>query len=171
MRIALAAIALAGAVGPAAAEEIYLFHLLHQPAYKRAYNAMLKSSPSVPKWVTAYSRTLNGPSQPSRKIKADGETYLLADVCKVHDCLDHKLHVIFAPGGQRAWGRLYENGSTSWIGSPSPALRKAAEGIEFLSERIALQRGRSERTGLAGGPRLIRSGSLRPDLLTEPGGA
>jgi len=52
-------------------------------------------------------------------------------VCKVHDCLDHKLQVIFAPGGRRAWGRLYENGRTSWIGSPSPALRKAADRIGF----------------------------------------
>lgn len=119
------------AVGPAAAADVYLFDLLRRPDYKRAYNAMLRSGPSVPKWVTAYSRTSNGPSQPSREIKADGETYLLADVCKVHDCLDHKLQVIFAPGGRRAWGRLYENGSTSWIGSPSPALRKAADRIGF----------------------------------------
>jgi hypothetical protein len=130
MRTVFAVLSLV-AVGPAAAADVYLFDLLRRPDYKRAYNAMLRSGPSVPKWVTAYSRTLNGPSQPSREIKADGETYLLADVCKVHDCLDHKLQVIFAPGGRRAWGRLYENGRTSWIGSPSPALRKAADRIEF----------------------------------------
>lgn len=94
-------------------------------------NAMLRSGHSVPKWVTAYSRTSNGPSQPSREVKADGETFLLADVCEVHECLDHKLQVIFAPGGRRAWGRLYENGRTSWIGSPSPALREAADRIGF----------------------------------------
>ena len=131
MRIILAALTLVAAAGPAAATDAYLFDLLRRPDYKRSYTAMLKSSSSVPKWVAVYSRTLNGPSQPAREINADGQTYLLADVCKVHDCLDHKLHVIFAPGGQRAWGRLYENGSTSWIGNPSLSLRRAAERIEL----------------------------------------
>lgn len=130
MRTVFAVLSLV-AVGPAAAADVYLFDLLRRPDYERVYDAMLRSGPSVPKWVAAYSRTLNGPSQPSREITADGETYLLADVCKVHDCLDHKLQLIFAPGGRRAWGRLYENGRTSWIGSPSPALRKAADRIEF----------------------------------------
>jgi hypothetical protein len=131
MRTLLAALALIVAAGPATAADIYLFDLLHRPDYKHAYNAMLRNSPSIPKWVIAYSRTLNGPSQAAKDIRADGETYIMADVCKVHDCMDHKLQVIFAPDGQQAWGRLYENGSTSWIGHPSPALRKAAERIEF----------------------------------------
>ncbi|MFB0491948.1 hypothetical protein ABIE45_004534 [Methylobacterium sp. OAE515] len=131
MRTLLAALFLAATAGEAVAADVYLFDLLHRPDYKRAYSAMLKSNPALPKWVAAYSRTLNGPSQAAKDISADGETYLLADVCKVHDCMDHKLQVIFSPDGRQAWGRLYENGNISWIGRPSPGLRKAAEQIEF----------------------------------------
>ncbi|MGW8788695.1 Ivy family c-type lysozyme inhibitor [Heyndrickxia sporothermodurans] len=144
MRTALAALALVVAVGPAAAADVYLFDLLHRPDYKRAYTAMLKSSPSVPKWVTAYSRTLNGSSQPAKEIKADGGTYLLADVCKVH--------VIFAPGGQRAWGRLYENGSASWIGSLRPRSGRRPSGLNSKASACSAARTRRE----------LRAGELLP---------
>lgn len=115
----------------ASAAEIYLFDLLRRSQYRRSYNAMLSLAPEAPKWIAYYSKTLNGPSQPAQDIKADGETYLLADVCKVHDCLDYKLQVVFAVDGRQAWGRIYENGSTTWIGHPSPALRKAVDKIDF----------------------------------------
>jgi len=133
MRYALAALALvaAGSLLPARAADLYLFDLLHRPQYRRAYNAMLGTSPSVPKWIARYSKTGDGPSQPAQDLKVDGDTYLLADVCKTHDCDDHKLQVIFAPDGQQAWGRTLENGSMTWISYPSPGVRKAVERIGF----------------------------------------
>lgn len=133
MRALVTVLTLGTALLPAiaSAADLYLFDLLRRPQYRRSYNAMLSSAPSAPKWIADYSKTLNGPSQPARDIKAEGETYLLADVCKVHDCLDHKLQVVFAPDGRQAWGRVYENGSTTWIGHPSPALRRSVEKIGF----------------------------------------
>ncbi len=52
MRTVFAVLSLV-AVGLAAAADVYLFDLLRRPGDKRAYNAMLRSGPSVPKWVTA----------------------------------------------------------------------------------------------------------------------
>ncbi len=92
---------------------------------------MLSTSSTVPKWIARYTKTGDGPSQPARDLKVDGDTYLLADVCKTHDCDDHKLQVVFAPDGQQAWGRTLENGSTTWIGFPSLGVRRAVERIGF----------------------------------------
>lgn len=131
MRTALAALALLTSVSATSAADVFLFDLLHRPQYRRAYDAMLRSAPTVPKWIARYSKTGDGPSQPAQDIKADGTTYLLADVCKTHDCDDHKLQVIFAPDGQRAWGRTLENGSASWIGAPPPVVMSTVERIGF----------------------------------------
>jgi hypothetical protein len=133
MRALLTILAVGSAFLPAiaSAADTYLFDLLRRPQYRRSYNTMLSTAPATPKWVAYYSKTLDGPSQPAQNLKVDGDTYLLADVCKTHDCDDHKLQVVFAPDGRQAWGRTLENGSTTWIGSPSPGVRKAVERIGF----------------------------------------
>lgn len=126
----LSLILLLGGLWPALAEAPYLFDLLKQPSYLAAWKGML-SGESVPKWVSSYARTFDGPSSPAKDISVGAETYTLGWVCKAHDCGDNQLYVLFAPGGSRAWGLLVTGGQEKWLGRPDAAIKAAIKsGVE-----------------------------------------
>ena len=109
-----------------AADGEYLFDVLKKPAYKQAWTAMMASG-KPPAWLTTFTRGGNGVSSPGEALTIEGQRYEFGNVCKPHDCGDNMFHVIFMPGGGRAWGVLMENGALRYFGNPSPAQRAALE--------------------------------------------
>jgi hypothetical protein len=114
---------------PAVAQDgAYLFDLLKQRPYLESWNTML-SHERVEPWLSHYAKSKDGPASPAQSITLDGETYLLTNVCKTHDCGDNMFYVVFAPHGTHAWGLLLTNQSNEkWIGNPSPQIRAVLEG-------------------------------------------
>jgi len=103
----------------------YLFDLLEQSAYLKAWNGMLKGE-TVPPWVKSYAKTFDGPATPSTEVPVGGQPYTLAWVCKAHDCGDNQLYVLFAPEGRQAWGLLISAGDErKWLGNPDAAVQAA----------------------------------------------
>jgi hypothetical protein len=103
----------------------YLFDLMKQPAYAKAWKGMVAGE-SVPPWVESFGKTLNATGSPVTEIPVGGEPYTLAWICKPHDCGDNQLYVLFAPGARQAWGLLISGGDRrSWLGRPDPAIQAA----------------------------------------------
>ena len=110
----------------ALADDPYLFDLLKEPAYRGAWDAMLKGEKNVPKWIVTFSKTYDGVASPATPIDVAGKSDLITSVCKPHDCGDNQLYVLFAPDGAKAWGMLVEGGDqTRWFGGPSDAEQTA----------------------------------------------
>jgi len=121
-RLIVAAFLSLAAVGAARADDVYLFDLLKDPAYKAGWTAMLNGARRVEPWIAA----LDGPATPAVRVTVAGETYLFTTLCKAHDCGDNMLNVLFAPGGAPAYALLVVAGAEPrWLGKPSPAVRKA----------------------------------------------
>ncbi len=110
-----------------AADQPSLFDLLKQKPYLSAWQAMLKGEKIDP-WLAKYAKTFDDPASPATSVPVGGETYTLADVCKAHDCGDNHLHVLFAPGGEHAWGLLVTGGDhRRWLGNPDAAIQAAIQ--------------------------------------------
>src|SRR5262249_48527838 len=69
----------------AAREGEYLFDTLKKPAYRRAWDAMLKGH-HVDPWLAKFARTQNGVAAPKKTITIQGVTYQAGWVCKPHEC-------------------------------------------------------------------------------------
>jgi Inhibitor of vertebrate lysozyme (Ivy) len=127
MRLAKILIALFVAAIPsgiALADEPYLFNLLKEKPYRAAWTLMFKGETNVPSWVLTFAKTYDGVSAPSKAVEVDGQSDLVAWVCKPHDCGGNELYVLFAPGGAEAWGMLLEGeGNPRWLGKPSDAVK------------------------------------------------
>ncbi len=109
----------------------YLTEVLKKPAYRTAWTQLLASSKPTPSWLTTFTKTSNGVETPSTPVTVAGQTYEAYSVCKPHDCSDNRLEVIYAPGGQQAWGILIVNaGKPRYLGSPDAAMTSALNQIQ-----------------------------------------
>ncbi|KUL93962.1 hypothetical protein DK26_19710 [Bosea sp. WAO] len=117
----------AQAAAPQATEGRYLFDILKDPVYRRAWSRMIGSPGPRERWLRA--DRLSGPGGPSREVWIAGRSYERADTCKRHDCGDNRFEVLFAPGGTRAVGVLRQPGRARIFGSPSAAERRALLGV------------------------------------------
>lgn len=118
-------IAFAACTSAKGAEGPYLFDLMKKPAYRMAWDGMLKGA-KPPAWISVFRRTGNGVATPSTNTTIAGRNYELAHVCKPHDCGDNRFQVLFAAGGSQAWGALLEGGKQPrFFGGPSPEQRDA----------------------------------------------
>ena len=128
MRRILAVLLLLSFATPAFAGP-YLFELLKIDGYRKGFNAMLAHEKNLPAWVKSFAKTMNGVASPSEDITVDGALDVYATVCKPHDCYGNMLHVIFANGGEQAWGLLETpagNGiKTRLLGKPDKAMADA----------------------------------------------
>lgn len=116
-----------------AAAETYLFDVLDKPRYKKSWDALLGEEKHLAPWLARYAKTRNGPTTPGTTITLGGARYQVHAVCKAHDCGDNMFHVLFAPGGARAWGLLLKDEKDErFFGNPDEekknALRTAAKG-------------------------------------------
>ena len=117
----------AQAAAPQATEGRYLFDILKDPDYRRAWSRMIGNPGPRERWLRA--DRLSGPGGPSREVWIAGRSYERADTCKRHDCGDNRFEVLFAPGGTRAVGVLRQPGRARIFGSPSAAERRALLGV------------------------------------------
>jgi len=108
----------------------YMFELLQIRGYRKGFDAMLAHEKNLPAWVKDFARTMNGVAFPSEDVTVDGALDVYAGVCKPHDCGGNTLTVIFANGGDPAWGLLEETGAnnvtrTRLLGRPDKAMAAA----------------------------------------------
>ena len=130
MRRILLALLLVGMVTPAFAGP-YLFDLLNIDGYRKGFDAMLAHEKNLPAWLKDFAKTMNGVANPSEDITVDGALDVYATVCKPHDCWGNTLHVIFANGGDPAWGLLETPAGSSFktrlLGKPDKAMADALQ--------------------------------------------
>jgi hypothetical protein len=133
MRRILAGLLLFLLVTPAFAGP-YLFELLEIKGYSKGFNALLAGEKTLPAWVKTFAKSMDGVAAPSADIQVDGTDYVYATVCKPHDCWGKTLHVVFANGGEQAWGLLEEPGAndsapfkTRLLGHPDKAMAAALQ--------------------------------------------
>src|SRR5262249_54559914 len=123
-RVVFALVLLAAPSVYALDKDPYLFDMLKEPGYLAAWKAMLKGE-QVPPWVANYAKPFDGPSNPSKTVQLGGKDYLLAFVCKAHDCGDNQLFALFAPAGKQAWGLLVTGSNQQWLGHPDASTQTA----------------------------------------------
>lgn len=131
MRRILLTLLLVAVVTPAFAGP-YLFELLKIDGYRKGFDALLAREKNLPAWVKTFAKTMDGVANPSEDIQVDGTDYVYATVCKPHDCYGNTLYVVFANGGDPAWGLLEETGAngktgTRLLGHPDQAMAAALE--------------------------------------------
>ncbi len=130
MRRILATLLLISFVTPAFAGP-YLFELLEIQGYRKGFNALIAHEKNLPAWVKSFAKTMDGVSTPSEDIQVNGGDYVLASVCKPHDCWGNMLYVVFANGGEPAWGLLEvpagDSFKTRLLGRPDKAMADALQ--------------------------------------------
>ncbi len=76
-----------------------------------------RSKVALPAWV----RQGAGPSAPSRVVQQDGANWVLLNTCKIHDCGDNHLVILFHPPTRAIHGLAQLNKKTVWLGKPNEA--------------------------------------------------
>ena len=87
----------------------YLFDLLQIKSYRASWSALFKGEKNVPGWITTFGKTGDGVATPSQDVQVENQDYVVASVCKPHDCGDNMLYVAFASLGGSAFGLLEES--------------------------------------------------------------
>ena len=109
------------------AQDQDLSEALKKPAYKAAWNAMLKGQ-KVPAWLTEFTKTGDGVVIPSVMVEIDGRLYEADHVCQPHNCAGNEFEVLFAPEGAQAWGALVTNARPPrFFGAPNPKQKQALQ--------------------------------------------
>lgn len=103
------------------------YDLLKDARFKAAYVQALGPLAREP-WL----KVLDGPAPESRMVKVAGTDYLLASVCKPHDCSDHNLLLLWQAQQGQLLGLLQQRGRKTLLGAPSPT---AASEIDKLWTR------------------------------------
>jgi hypothetical protein len=120
----LAFILIAG--GAAAAEESYLFDVLPKPAYRMAWEKLMKEVQPTPDWLAQFSRNYDGVTGPMKTATIEGKPFELYFVCKPHDCAAKRFEIMFDPTSKRAYGALGGDGAPPFFyGDPTPAMQEA----------------------------------------------
>lgn len=115
----------APAVSAQDGEGPYLFDLMKQPDYLKAWSEMVEGE-SVPSWISAFGTTLNATGAPVSKVSIAGQPFTLAWICEPHNCGDAQAYVLFAPQARQAWALLLSDGTKQrWLGKPDDAVKDA----------------------------------------------
>ncbi len=95
--------------------------LLKDSRFKSAYAAALGPK-AKERWLATMSN-----SALVRKVTVAGSDYQLASPCKPHDCADNNLLLLWGAGKGVVYGRLYEKGRVTLLGSPDAAMAAELE--------------------------------------------
>jgi hypothetical protein len=90
---------------------------LKDPRFKAAYYRALG-----PKVKANWLAQLDGPAGPLKVVKIDGTDYMLASVCKAHDCANNNTILLYAGGSGPVFGKIQQHGAMTVIGAPPPAV-------------------------------------------------
>ena len=103
----------------------YLFDLMKQPDYRKAWSEMVEGE-TVPSWIGTFGTTLNATGAPVSEVSIAGQPYTLAWICEPHNCGDAQAYVLFAPQARQAWALLLSEGTKQhWLGKPDDAVKAA----------------------------------------------
>lgn len=110
----------------------YLFDILKEPAFHKAYVRMLEGERDLPSWLGQITGKENYVATPETGATIGATTYRLFHACKAHDCAGHELEVMFPLDGSRAFGMLVDGTHPPrWFGHPDSeqqaALRKGMQ--------------------------------------------
>lgn len=113
--------------GAARAQEgAFLFDVLPKPAYRMAWEKLMKEVQPTPDWLAQFSRNYDGVAGPMKPATIEGKPYELYFVCKPHDCAAKKFEVLFDVPSKRAYGALGGDGDPPFFyGDPTPAMQAA----------------------------------------------
>ncbi len=127
-RLALLSVALSFPLTTAAVAKDgpYLFEQLKKPEYSKTLNALLAHEKNLEPWVKDYLKTQNGVDSPSQARTVQDKSYELYQVCQPHNCGGNFLHVLFVPGGSKAWALFTKDDGTSrFFGDPGAEIQAA----------------------------------------------
>jgi hypothetical protein len=131
-RSALAGLAFCGlvaggfATSASARPGAYLLDLIKTEPYRDAWTKMLAKERDVPSWIKDFIATGDGVNTPAEMVPVGVQAFTFATLCKAHDCADNMLHVVFAPDGAKAYGRLVEAGKAPRLfGKPDAQIQAA----------------------------------------------
>ena len=82
-------------------------------AYFKALGARVKES-----WLTK----LDGPAPELKKVRVAGTEYLMASVCKPHDCGDNNTVLLYSARNGSVYGKVLDRRRALLIGDPPPAV-------------------------------------------------
>jgi hypothetical protein len=95
--------------------------LLYDPKAKAAYTKALGPLAKNP-WLAR----LDGPSPQNKAVKVAGADFVLLAACKDHDCADHNTVLLWS-APDVVYGKVYQRGRSTLIGSPPPAVATELE--------------------------------------------
>jgi hypothetical protein len=113
-----------GALGGARAQTppfTYLFDLLKQPAFHQSFDRLFEGQANVDGWIREFEETRNGVASPIEQRTIGQTPYVLAEVCKPHNCPNSVLRVLFSKDGTQASAVLITPKDKRWFGSPDAA--------------------------------------------------
>lgn len=102
--------------------------MLTNPKFKAAYYKSLG-----PKVKELWLAKLDGPSPLTRKVTVAGKEYTLVSSCKNHDCAENNTVLLYSPGFQLVYGKIYQRGRSTLIGSPPNAVARELDRL-WLAE-------------------------------------
>ena len=105
-----------------ALEELSASGLLYDPKAKASYYKALGPLSKEP-WLAK----LDGPSPQNKKVKVAGADYILVSACKNHDCADNNTALLYSGVQDLVYGKVYQRGKSTLIGSPPPAVAAELE--------------------------------------------
>jgi len=96
--------------------------------YYKALGPLVKES-----WLAK----LDGPSSEGQAMKVANDDYVMLYTCKNHDCYDNNVVLLWSGIQNVVYGKVYQNGKSTLIGNPSPAV--AAELEKLWKKQFRLQ--------------------------------
>ena len=99
----------------------YLFDLLKQPTFHQSFDRLFEGQMNVDGWIREFEKTRNGVASPIEQRSIGQTAYVLAEVCKPHDCPNSVLRVLFSKDGTQASAVLITPKDKRWFGSPDVA--------------------------------------------------
>ncbi|HTE13670.1 MAG TPA: Ivy family c-type lysozyme inhibitor [Burkholderiales bacterium] len=91
----------------------YLQDAKFRPLYVKALGAKSK---------TPWLAKMDGPASTTRKVQVAGTEYVLSAFCKNRDCGENNAVLLYSPSKGVVHGTIYENGKSTLIGDPPPAV-------------------------------------------------
>jgi Inhibitor of vertebrate lysozyme (Ivy) len=130
---------------PANAAGDYLFDVLKQPAFHKAYVAMLAGAKHLPDWLAEITGKENYVATPETAAAIGGVTYRLFHACEAHDCAGHEFEVMFSADGTKAYGLLIDGDQPQrFFGAPNSqqagSIAKGNRGLDGIYRSQAFPR-------------------------------
>lgn len=132
-----AALLMGGALAAQAADRDASFQpgelLSSNAEYREAWQDLVKDEERLPGWLV----NLSGLSTPMKAVEADGDRYLVGQVCEAHKCFNQRAYVAFEWQDDEAYA-LYvqvpdglpedrapsEHASLRWLGDPDEEVQQ-----------------------------------------------